>query len=141
MGNAMRWTEEALAAFEKKTEKWKEKGQTRTHALDGMRGVDIDRVHRKFGNQPTDGFPSKREAKRHQELSLLEKAGKISELKRQVPFEFIVKGHKVCRYIADFTYVENGKPVVEDAKGFVTQVFRIKARLMQACFGIEVKLT
>lgn len=146
----MRWTPEDLKAFEEKTKKWKKEGTTRTNLIADKSAVDIDAIHhkrdavnlkRKYKNEPTDGFHSRREAKRHQELSFLEKAGKIDELKSQVPFRMVVNGYLICTYIADFTYVENGRLVVEDAKGFITREFRIKAKLMNALHGIEVKLT
>jgi len=63
-------------------------------------------------------FDSRKEADRWQQLQLLERAGQISELRRQVRFELIPKNgaeRAVC-YIADFTYTENGASVVEDVK-------------------------
>ena len=77
------------------------------------------KTYRKYGNQPVtvDGirFDSIREATRWQELKLLLRAGKISDLKRQVPFELIpnhTEGGKVTErkvvYKADFVYNENG---------------------------------
>ena len=47
------------------------------------------RVKAKYRNKPTNGYASKREAARAQELLLLERAGKISGLKMQVPYEVI----------------------------------------------------
>lgn len=86
-------------------------------------------------------FPSKAEAKRYGELKLLEKAGEISELVLQPRFDLRVNGIHICHYIADFSYVEwkNMEIVVEDVKGFVTDLFRIKKRLMKACCGIDVQ--
>lgn len=80
-------------------------------------------------------FDSRREARRYEELQLLQQAGEIKNLRRQVKFVLIptqrepniigprggVKKGKLlereCSYIADFVYGENGKMVVEDAKG------------------------
>lgn len=99
----------------------------------------------KYGNVPTvvDGhrFPSRGEAKRYCELKLLERAGEISGLKKQVPFECRVNGVKVCTYFADFVYQENGRQVVEDFKGHRTKVFKLKKRLVLACHGITIKET
>ena len=76
-------------------------------------------------------------------LRLLERAGKIKDLKRQVKYELIPKqdGERACTYIADFTYYENGKLVVEDCKGCQTEVFKIKKKLMLWVHGIRIKLT
>ncbi|MDE2470831.1 MAG: DUF1064 domain-containing protein, partial [Bradyrhizobium sp.] len=80
----------------------------------------------KYANKRTDGFASKREAKRAAELKLLERAGQISELQFQVPFEVIPKqpGERATKYIADAVYRENGRTVVEDCKGYRTEVYR-----------------
>lgn len=89
-------------------------------------------------------FDSKREAKRYQELRLLEQAWEITNLCLQVPFELIPKSKygMPIRYIADFTYNDgNGQPIVEDAKGVKTPVYRLKRRLMAELKGIEIKET
>ena len=94
-------------------------------------------------------FDSKLASSRWCGLLVAEKAGVISELKRQVPFVLApsVKFYDEKRalppmkYIADFTYVENGVLVVEDAKGVQTPDFRIKRRLMISVHGIQIKLT
>jgi hypothetical protein len=77
---------------------------------------------------------------RWQELQLLERAEKITGLRRQVSFDLTVNGVLICRYVADFVYWE-GKPmrvVVEDAKGYATEVYRLKRKLMLACHKIEI---
>lgn len=89
-------------------------------------------------------FDSKHEAKRYQELRLLEQAGEITNLCLQVPFELIPKSKygMPIRYIADFTYNDlNGQLIVEDAKGVKTPVYRLKRRLMAELNGIEIKET
>lgn len=99
----------------------------------------------KYRNRKTtvDGitFHSKREAKRYGELKLLEKAGKITELTLQPKFEFIVNGVKIGTYTADFWYRPAGEinAVIEDAKGFKTQQYRLRVKLMKALHGIDVK--
>lgn len=99
-------------------------------------------ARRKFGNKPTvfEGisFHSKREAKRYAELSLLHKAGRISDLQTQVKYDLIVNGVKIATYRADFVYTENGNRVVEDAKGYPNDRWPMKKKLMKACHGIEV---
>lgn len=91
-------------------------------------------------------FDSAKEYKRFCELSLLEKAGAIQNLQRQVKFELIPSqriGGKVaerpCTYIADFVYQEGGKTVVEDTKGFKTKDYIIKRKLMLWVKGIRIK--
>lgn len=102
----------------------------------------------KYGNRKIkapDGqvFDSVKEFHRWGMLRLLERAGKIKDLKRQVKYELIPKqdGERACTYIADFTYYENGKLVVEDCKGCQTEVFKIKKKLMLWVHGIRIKLT
>lgn len=98
----------------------------------------------KYGNTrvEVDGikYASKAEAKRGAELRLLERAGLISDLKFQPSFDLRVNGVLICRYRADFGFTEDGKPVTEDVKGVVTDTFRIKAKLMKACHGIDVRV-
>ena len=105
----------------------------------------------KYNNAKYNGYDSKKEAKRAAELKLLEKAGVISHLQEQVVYELIpsqyriVNGKKKCieraiKYIADFQYVDkDGNTVVEDAKGFRTEVYRIKKKLMLYFHDIQIK--
>jgi len=86
-------------------------------------------------------FASEKEARRWSELQMLELAGKISDLRRQVRIPIIVNGVTVAHYVADAVYVENGKEVTEDVKSPVTrrmQVFRLKKRCL-AAMGIEIR--
>lgn len=84
-------------------------------------------------------FASKHEAKCYSELKLREKAGEISNLALQATFPLVVNGRKVCRYLADFVYWEDGRCVVADAKGYRTPVYQLKKKLMLAVHGIEIK--
>ena len=89
-------------------------------------------------------FDSKREFHRWCELRLLERAGKISGLCRQVTYELIPKqdGERACNYIADFIYFnEEGKLTVEDCKGCRTEAYKIKKKLMLWVHGIKIKET
>lgn len=105
----------------------------------------------KYRNRPcqigNEKYRSQREAKRHQDLLLLEKAGRISSLRREVPFE-LARGVRFSsakratpplRYVADFTYVKDGEYTVEDSKGMRTPLYKAKRHLMLAIHGIEVK--
>ena len=83
-------------------------------------------------------YDSKKEANRAFELELLAKMGKIQNLQKQVPFVlqegYVNKHGKKIRpitYIADFTYEENGILIVEDTKGFETDVFKIKRKMLE----------
>src|SRR5687767_11147003 len=98
----------------------------------------------KYGARQTvvDGikFPSRKEANRYSELRLLEKADKVRDIRCQVRMPLEVNGLLVTHYVADFVYwdVEQGKRIWEDTKGFITDSFRIKAKLVRALYGIEI---
>lgn len=89
-------------------------------------------------------FASKKEARRFAELQLLQRAGQIEELELQPRFMLHVNGQLVCDYVGDFKYVERGKDVVEDVKGYkggaAWRIFRIKQKLMKAVHGIDVQV-
>ena len=89
-------------------------------------------------------FDSKAEFIRWCELRIMERAGKISDLQRQVKYELIPKqkGERACTYLADFVYKDpNGDTVVEDTKGVRTDAYRIKRKLMLWVHGIRIKET
>jgi hypothetical protein len=92
-------------------------------------------------------FASKREAKRYSELKMLERAKVIKDLQLQVRYPLEVNGVKITTYIGDFSYLENDKFIVEDAKGFyrtkdpITRLYDVKKRLMLALHGIEIRET
>lgn len=94
----------------------------------------------KYSNVRTDGYASKREARRAAELRMLEQAGAISDLKEQVRFEIIpaLGDEKAAHYVADFTFVDEGKLVVEDVKGVKTDVYVLKRKLMLKVHGIKI---
>lgn len=82
-------------------------------------------------------FDSKREGERYCELKLLEKANEIRNLELQPRFllqdGFVDKEgneHKKIEYVADFMYVDkDDKTVVEDVKGVLTEVYKIKKKM------------
>ena len=89
-------------------------------------------------------FDSKAEFIRWCELRIMERAGKLSDLKRQVKYELIPKqkGERACTYVADFVYIDSdGNTVVEDTKGVRTDAYRIKKKLMLWVHGIRIKET
>lgn len=80
-------------------------------------------------------FASKREMQRYAELKMLTRAGTILDLELQPRFPLVVNGAKVCTYVADFRYRSlDAKTVIEDVKGMRTEVYRLKAKLFQACY-------
>lgn len=109
----------------------------------------------KYGNKKTelDGivFDSKKEATRWAELKLLQRAGEIYDLRRQVPFAVIpaqkdANGKTIereAKYIADFTYRDSktGRITVEDTKSEATRTkeYILKRKLMLYRFGIKIK--
>lgn len=108
-----------------------------------------------------ESFDSKKEFHRFVELRILEDAGVIRNLQRQVKYELIpaqrepetvnqrgrmIPGKVIereCCYVADFCYEQNGEVVVEDVKGYrggkAYDVFKIKKKLMLYRYGIRVR--
>lgn len=101
----------------------------------------------KYGNKKTQvqgiNFDSKLEASYYVKLKLMETNGYISDLKLQVPYILAEKGKgkREMKYIADFVYFDNSTKeiVVADAKGFVTNVYKLKKRWMEEKYNIIVK--
>ena len=83
-------------------------------------------------------FDSKREAIRYNELLLLVRDGQISNLEVHPVFPLVVNDKLICKYEADFGYTENDKQVVEDVKGFRTDTYKLKQKLMYAVYNISV---
>ena len=117
----------------------------------------------KYGNKKAeiDGetFDSLKEARRGKELELMEQAGEIKNLRRQVNYLLIpaqrepdtigprggVKKGKGVFYVADFVYTDaDGNTVVEDVKGYrdtnsaAYKVFVLKRKMMLFKYGIRV---
>ena len=107
--------------------------------------MPIRRRRNKYGAVRTviDGitFHSKKEAARYEVLREMQARGEIANLRLQVSHTLTVNGHKICRYISDFEYDLGDKHIVEDVKGRVTDVYRLKKKLMLACLGIEITET
>ena len=106
----------------------------------------------KYGNIPTevDGikFASRHEANRYIELKYMERAHLIKDLQLQKVYTLIGeqrddKGRileRPVKYVADFVYKDqNGRTVVEDAKGLRTDVYKIKRKLMLMIYGIQIQ--
>lgn len=103
-------------------------------------------------------FDSQAEAKRFAQLRLMLNAGMIRNLRLQVPFPLYNDSGTVSRnklgkplttYIADFCYQEpcgtEFLDVIEDTKGDVehgqTDLFKLKRKLIEACYQVRIKLT
>lgn len=109
------------------------------HAEKVTRTIDGDTVK----------FDSRHEARRYDELMLLQRAGAIRDLERQKRYRLIPTQRgadgkvieRSCDYVADFVYIDTttGNLVVEDAKGFKTKDYIIKRKLMLERYGIQIK--
>lgn len=111
----------------------------------------IDQKKNKYKNTKVEykgiKFDSIKEMKHYQLLEYLQKIGEIKELKLQVPYELIPK-YKInnktvrkCVYVADFTYIttKDDKLHIIDTKGFKTDVYRLKKKLFEYKYGVEVE--
>lgn len=107
-------------------------------------GAPAVRRRQKYGAEPTkvDGirFASKAEARRWQELRLLERAGEITDIERQPRFPLSVNGQRIGDYVGDFRYrwVRDGQITTEDVKGVATPLYQWKKRHVEAQYGITV---
>ena len=111
----------------------------------------IDQKKNKYNNTKVEykgiKFDSIKEMKHYQLLEYLQRIGEIKELKLQVPYELIPKykiNNKTVRkttYIADFTYIttKDDKLHIVDTKGFKTDVYRLKKKLFEYKYGVEVE--
>lgn len=92
-------------------------------------------------------FDSRKEADRYFVLKGMEEDGSIEDLCRQVRYELVpafdVDGrhYRPVHYVADFVYREDGKTVVEDAKGMRTDVYKLKSKLFARRYGMSIKET
>ena len=96
-------------------------------------------------------YDSKKEARRHAELLLMERAGQISNLERQVKYTLIpsqrINGKVVERevsYSADFRYIKDGEVIIEDVKSEITRkdkAYIIKRKLMLYVHGVQITET
>lgn len=90
-------------------------------------------------------FDSKREAERYCELKLLEKAKEIRDLELQPRFllqdkfkDRHGKTHRKIEYVADFMYInKDDKKIVEDVKGMMTDVYKLKKKLFLNLYDKE----
>ena len=107
----------------------------------------------KYGNQKAERglltFDSQKEARRFDELMMLKKAGKITDLKLQPEFtltegfrDFDGKWKKALKYRADFSYKKDGVLVVEDVKSVATKenrTYQTKKKMLRDLKGIIIQ--
>ena len=113
----------------------------------------LTRKKSKYGNKRVrfEGmtFDSEGEFHRYLDLLMLQRAGIITDLSRQVKFVLIPSQkdengktiERECSYVADFTYRENGEFIVEDYKGHKTDVYKLKKKLMLEKYGYRIRET
>lgn len=121
-----------------------------------------NKYHAKKITVDGETFDSQKEYQRWCQLRMIQKAGEIEGLQRQVTYTLIpeqreqskdvfrrgVKAgqpkpgkvlEKAVTYKADFVYFERGREVVEDVKGFKTKDYVIKRKLMLWKYGIRIR--
>ncbi len=86
-------------------------------------------------------FPSKKEGARYLVLRAMEKAGDIHRLELQPRYPLIVNGERIGTYVGDFRYFEGNTLILEDVKGVLTPVYRLKRKLVKALYGLEIRET
>jgi hypothetical protein len=113
------------------------------------------RPRSKYGAVQTtvDGitFHSAKEARRYQELKLLQQAGEILSLQLQPEYDLVAGDTIIGVYRADFSYLELQQPkrrneasatrVVEDVKGIKTPLYKWKKKHVEAQYGIQIRET
>lgn len=89
-------------------------------------------------------FASKSEALRYRQLRTLQELGAIDRLELQPAFPIYINNQLICTYKGDFSYVEisaSGDPIethIEDVKGFITPVYALKRKMVEAQYGIRI---
>lgn len=97
------------------------------------------RVFHKFRNIPTEvghaKFMSKKEARHWEELLLAKRAGSLLFALRQVPFHH----SSGVRYVVDFVeFWANGDVRFVDVKGVQTPMYKVKKKMIEAEFPIQI---
>ena len=150
-----------MQVLAKLKEEEKEKDTTPKEEEPGMKKPSkyrSEKITVTFPDGSEHTFDSRKEAKRYDELLIRLKAGEISDLRLQVKYVLIPaqyepdtigkrggikKGKLIEReasYFADFTYIEDGKVVVEDVKSPITRtpVYKLKKKLLLYVHGIRI---
>lgn len=94
-------------------------------------------------------FDSEKEARFYSIYKLLKKKGEVKDFSRQVKFPITVNGIHIANYFLDFQveyadgrieYVDVKAKDKETQKWITTDVFQLKKKLVQAQYGITIKL-
>ena len=114
--------------------------------------MGLNPMRSKYGNRKVnrDGvtFDSAKEARRWSELLILEQAGVIQNLRRQIRYELLPSqridgkvAERAVHYVADFVYEQDGQTIIEDTKSPATRtpVYVIKRKLMLWRHGIRIR--
>lgn len=97
----------------------------------------MNKYHNKKCFYKDMAFDSKKERDYYVILEMMLKNNQITDLKTQVKFElqpsfkFNGKTIRSISYIADFTYIKDGKLIIVDTKGYRTEVYKLKKKMMQ----------
>lgn len=112
------------------------------------------RIAPKTARTGSDGFvyDSKTEMDRYYYLKILERAGEISDLKRQCSAKLVAPGNhwpimvgknrsKIAVYTPDFIYFDkDGNKVIEDVKGYDTESSKLRIRIYECFYRCHVTL-
>lgn len=108
--------------------------------------IKQNKYHNKKVIQDDMVFDSQKENTRYNALKWLLKANEIRDLELQKefilqePFELNGKKYRAIKYVADFVYKDkDGNIIVEDAKGYRTEIYKLKKKMMAYKYGIEIK--
>lgn len=98
-------------------------------------------------------FDSQKEMRRWLELNILQRGGQISGLERQVSLPIVIDGSPLLMksdrykngrkvtYRADFVYFENGQRIIEDTKGVMTSLAKLKIALVEHIYHTKIRIT
>lgn len=112
----------------------------------------MNKYHNREVTSVVGHFDSQKEYNRYRELDLLQRAGKIKNLKRQIRYSILPaqkradgRRERGIEYIADFVYEEatpdGWQTVVEDVKGKITAAYVMKRKMMLWRYGISIRET
>lgn len=85
-------------------------------------------------------YDSKKEARYAEKLDMMFLSGEVIDWKPQVRIPLTVNGKKICTYVCDFLVVyADGRIEYVDTKGVRTATYKLKAKLVKALLGVEIK--
>ena len=128
------------------TQHRKKKRYTPKHRVDGtFKKPRLGKYNAKGRHIDGHWFASAAEGDRYEQLKVMLEAGRISRLELQPTYTITVDGIPICTYRGDFRYYKHETPhgrvsalILEDVKGMVTDVYRIKKKLVEARYRIPV---